>query len=269
MATRATIADVTASIIAVVPPGSRPRSAQGRGVDTVATSRGRRCVVVGHQRPRRRCFSPRRTAKASRIDSIPYFVDNEFRGGDVNQWTTLARDPDGVTTLARATGGALESSARYRESFHPLGLGDELRAVLRTGRCLLGTDVSAPRGRPCLHDAGRNSSSGRLAPHLAEGLRAGLLMDRYRRQPTSSTLRGWSSSIRSGELVAATTAGPGLVHRAGHGSHSARSGARRGHHRRRAPRTPSRRRPRELAGAPAPGPHGGRTLGRAPCLLAR
>src|SRR6185437_9087680 len=64
---------------------------------------------------------------------IPYFVDNEFHGDDVNQWTSLARERDGVTTLARATGGALEQSARYRDLFQPLGLGDELRAVLRTG----------------------------------------------------------------------------------------------------------------------------------------
>ncbi len=43
--------------------------------------------------------------------AIPYFVDNEFLGGDVNQWTEVAQDPGGVRTLARATGGDLAASA--------------------------------------------------------------------------------------------------------------------------------------------------------------
>src|SRR6266542_871860 len=57
----------------------------------------------------------------------------------------------------------------------PLGLGDELRAALRAG--------GACWGLMCLHrEAGRPSYTpeemaylGGLAPHLAEGLRAGLL----------------------------------------------------------------------------------------------
>jgi DNA-binding CsgD family transcriptional regulator len=107
-------------------------------------------------------------------ESISYFVDNEFGGDDVNQWSSLARDRDGVTTLAQATGGDLESSARYRDVFRPMGLGDELRAVLRTG--------DACWGLMCLHrEAGPSFSVQEqqliktLAPHLAEGLRAGLL----------------------------------------------------------------------------------------------
>src|SRR5919107_5080302 len=53
-------------------------------------------------------------------ETAPYLVDNELGGGDVNTFTMLARDPDGVRTLARATGGDLESSARYRDVFRPL-----------------------------------------------------------------------------------------------------------------------------------------------------
>ena len=106
--------------------------------------------------------------------TIPYFVQNEFIGDDVNKWTALARDRAGVRTMAEATAGEMEASPRYRDIFQPLGLGDELRAVLRVG--------DACWGYLCLHRAaGADFSSQevryvrRLAPHLAEAIRAGLL----------------------------------------------------------------------------------------------
>ena len=64
-------------------------------------------------------------------DSGPYFVDNEFLHQDVNKWTELSRQATGVGTLMQATGGRPASSDRYRDIFAPLGLQDELRAVLR------------------------------------------------------------------------------------------------------------------------------------------
>src|ERR1700722_9850577 len=103
-----------------------------------------------------------------------YFVENEFLRQDVNKWTDLARDPAGVRTLVQATGGRPASSERYRDIFAPLGLRDELRAVLRIrGTCW---------GYLCLHRESPRAFSRdealfvqRLAPHLAEGLRTGLL----------------------------------------------------------------------------------------------
>lgn len=65
-------------------------------------------------------------------ETAPYFVDNEFFGNDANKWTELARDADGVRTLAAATGGRLEASPRYRDIFARLGLEDEMRAALRS-----------------------------------------------------------------------------------------------------------------------------------------
>ena len=104
-----------------------------------------------------------------------YFVDNEFLHQDVNKWTDLARDPTGVRTLMEATGGDPARSDRYRDIFAPLGLQDELRAVLRTR--------DACWGYICLHREAAQASFSRdearfvqrLAPHLAEGLRTGLL----------------------------------------------------------------------------------------------
>jgi hypothetical protein len=64
-------------------------------------------------------------------ESGRYFVENEFLRRDVNKWTELARDPVGVRTLMEMTSGDPASSERYRDIFAPLGLQDELRAVLR------------------------------------------------------------------------------------------------------------------------------------------
>jgi DNA-binding CsgD family transcriptional regulator len=107
-------------------------------------------------------------------DTVPYFIQNEYLDDDVNKWTALARDRVGVRTLAETTGGELDVSARYRDIFRPLGLGDELRAVFRVG--------GATWGYVCLHRAEGGSFSAeeagyvrRIGPHVAEGIRAGLL----------------------------------------------------------------------------------------------
>lgn len=105
-----------------------------------------------------------------------YFVENEFLHRDVNKWTDLAHDPVGVGTLMQATDGHPTRSARYRDIFAPLGLQDELRAVLRVrGACW---------GYVCLHREAAQATFSRdetrfiqrLAPHLAEGIRMSLLL---------------------------------------------------------------------------------------------
>jgi DNA-binding CsgD family transcriptional regulator len=135
---------------------------------------------------------------------IPAFVDNEFLGKDVNRWIELARDPVGVRTMAGATSGELGASARFRDLLQPIGLGDELRAVLRTG--------DSCWGLMCLHrELGRTFTNAdqqvvrRLAPHLAEGLRAGLLMAGAVRKPYADA-PGLVVLEPSGELVSATAA---------------------------------------------------------------
>ncbi|TDD29308.1 GAF domain-containing protein [Kribbella turkmenica] len=106
------------------------------------------------------------------------FLWNEFGQDDVNKFTALAAAPDPVNSLGHATKGEWPSSARYVQVMRPLGLGDELRAALRSnGRCW---------GVICLHR--ENAAAGfseqelqlvrRLGPHLAEGLRRSLLAGR-------------------------------------------------------------------------------------------
>ncbi|RAG84004.1 LuxR family transcriptional regulator [Streptacidiphilus pinicola] len=107
----------------------------------------------------------------------PLFLDNEFGREDVNKFSALARGPDAVMSLDRATLGRRSDSARYREIMAGLGLGDELRAALIAGRDCWGV--------LCLHrgdaDAGFSDQDlavlKRIAPHLAEGLRRGVIQD--------------------------------------------------------------------------------------------
>ncbi|MEI8412218.1 MULTISPECIES: LuxR C-terminal-related transcriptional regulator [unclassified Kribbella] len=117
------------------------------------------------------------------------FLWNEFGQEDVNKFAALAAAPDPVSSLGHATKGQWPSSARYVEVMRPIGLGDELRAALVSNdRCW---------GVICLHreDAATGFSDEelqlvrRLGPHLAEGLRRGLL----------------GGSVRDGDV------GPGVV----------------------------------------------------------
>ncbi len=103
--------------------------------------------------------------------SGPRFLDNEFaETDDVNRFADLARARVPVATLDRATRGDWRTSARWREILAPLGLGDELRIVLRV--------AGSAWGVLCLHRAGATPFSAREAeilrqvgPHLAEAIR--------------------------------------------------------------------------------------------------
>jgi DNA-binding CsgD family transcriptional regulator len=218
MASRAAIADVTASIIGVCRQGHAPDRLKAE-----VLTRLRRVVPVdalwwATSDPATLLFT-QAYREGLPDESIAYFVDNEFSGDDVNQWTTLARDRGGVTTLAHVTGGVLESSARYRDVFQPMGLGDELRAVLRTG--------DACWGLMCLHrEAGRGFSTQEqqlvrtLAPFLAEGLRAGLLRIGVAETAVVDA-PGLVVLDPFGELVAATTPARAWFAELGHDPRSA------------------------------------------------
>lgn len=103
------------------------------------------------------------------------FLANEFGQPDVNKFVTLAAARDPVSSLTHATKGDWQISSRYVEVMRPIGFGDELRAAMMSnGRCW---------GVICLHreDAATGFSEQelqlvrRLGPHVAEGLRRGLL----------------------------------------------------------------------------------------------
>jgi DNA-binding CsgD family transcriptional regulator len=154
-------------------------------------------------------------------ETIPYFIQNEFLDADVNKWTTLARERLGVRTLAEATGGDMDASARYRDIFRPLGFGDELRAALRVG----GTCW----GYMCLHrEAGAPFSSDevayihRIAPQLAEGIRAGILLASTELADAADA-PGLVVVAPDGSLLSTTEAGERWLEELGH-PESERSG---------------------------------------------
>ena len=138
-------------------------------------------------------------------ETAPYFIRNEYVDDDVNRWTTLVRDRAGVRSLAEATGGELEKSPRFRDIFQPLGLGDELRAVFRVGGICWGC--------LCLHrEAGSAFSKEeadyvqRLAPHIAQGIRAGLLVSSLE-LPQIADAPGLVMLARDGSITSATDTG--------------------------------------------------------------
>jgi DNA-binding CsgD family transcriptional regulator len=105
------------------------------------------------------------------------FLHNEFQEPDVNKFVQLAHVRHPARGLEQATAGHWQQSPRFREILAPLGLGDELRTVLRAG--------GACWGAMCLHRASSAPSFAareaafleRVSPHLAEGLRTALLLD--------------------------------------------------------------------------------------------
>jgi DNA-binding CsgD family transcriptional regulator len=107
----------------------------------------------------------------------PAFLANEFLHDDLNKFIQLARGDRGVSGLFDATGGDLTASARYREILAPLGWGDELRAALQTGGACWGVMcLHREQGSPTF-TAAEATFLEHLAPHIAEGLRAALLLD--------------------------------------------------------------------------------------------
>ncbi|HEX6393283.1 MAG TPA: GAF domain-containing protein [Acidimicrobiales bacterium] len=105
------------------------------------------------------------------LDAAARFLDNEYGVADVNKFTDVADLTNGVASLDQVTRGDRRFSPRYRDVMAPIGLGDEVRVVLRS------------RGRSwgvlCLHreageagfDADEVAFLGRAGTILGEGLR--------------------------------------------------------------------------------------------------
>src|SRR5436305_12842254 len=62
-------------------------------------------------------------------DRFPTLADNEYAVDDVNKFARLAQMARKAATLADATGGHPERSARFRDLLTPAGLGPELRSA--------------------------------------------------------------------------------------------------------------------------------------------
>jgi hypothetical protein len=105
------------------------------------------------------------------------FLEREFLKDDPIQFTRLARANSPVDSLGMATKGGLIRSPRYQEILAPIDLGDELRAVLKVGsKCWGFMCLHRERSGPDFTPA-EAAFLAKLTPHLAEGLRAALLLD--------------------------------------------------------------------------------------------
>jgi DNA-binding CsgD family transcriptional regulator len=103
------------------------------------------------------------------------FLEQVAFADDVNGFDWMLRTRRRVALLSEATDGHLERSLRYREVLAPQGFGFDLRCVYALGETAWG-GISAlrERGRPDF--TGRAAALiGRLAPHLAAGLKAAMV----------------------------------------------------------------------------------------------
>jgi hypothetical protein len=128
--------------------------------------------------------------------AIPAFINNELLGDDANKFTELAKSKSPVSTLYTAARGELRRSQRFREILEPVGQGNELRAVLRTGKSVWGgvclhRELHAPDFNPA-----EVAFLRQITPHLAVGLRTAALL---------STMDG------DGVAVAPVSSSPGLL----------------------------------------------------------
>ncbi|NGN64818.1 helix-turn-helix transcriptional regulator [Streptomyces sp. A7024] len=126
----------------------------------------------------------RATDPVTGLMTAPIRVENLDEGGCAVYWTTEARvdqvipfralagAASPVAALGRATGGRPEHAPLYEAYLRPRGLGDELRAVLRTGGRQWGAvSLFRRQDRPAFSAADTEFVAGLSAP-LASRLRA-------------------------------------------------------------------------------------------------
>ncbi|MEV6978112.1 LuxR C-terminal-related transcriptional regulator [Kitasatospora sp. NPDC093806] len=144
-------------------------------------------------------------------DWMPRMLDIEYREGDAVQMSALARQAVPVDSLGVNLGGRLEHSVRYRDIYRPLGLGDELRVLLRDGGRAWGALVLVRSGElppfspaELAFAAGLSQPLGRLLRRTSIGApgpdglaRSGLvvLAADYSPLSLSATAEGWFAEL--------------------------------------------------------------------------
>jgi DNA-binding CsgD family transcriptional regulator len=108
-------------------------------------------------------------------------IAGEYLSEDVNTFATLARRRVPASTLSAVTRGRLERSARYREVLEPSGIPHELRAVFTSrSRTWGAVHLARLQGQPGFSESDVKVLA-RIAPAVADGIRASLRFDAARR----------------------------------------------------------------------------------------
>lgn len=104
-------------------------------------------------------------------------IELELTRDDLNKFVDMVRAGVAAASLSGATEGRLSRSLRWRTVYEPRDFGDELRAVFCTGGVCWGhVCLTRTADSPWFSQADVDLLA-RLAPHLAHGIRSGLLLD--------------------------------------------------------------------------------------------
>jgi DNA-binding CsgD family transcriptional regulator len=119
------------------------------------------------------------------------FLEQVYFEEDVNDFNWMLRERRVVALLSETTGGHLERSSRYRIALAPRGFHFDVRAVYASGwEHWGGVSLFRERGRRDFTER-EVALIGRLAPHLAAGLKA--------------------ATLRAQAALASTSDGPGVL----------------------------------------------------------
>lgn len=104
-------------------------------------------------------------------------MELELSQDDFTKFVDLARAGVAAESLSAATEGRLELSRRWKAVYEPGGFGDELRAVFCTGDVCWGHACLTRTADAPWFTRREVDLVARIAPHVAHGIRTGLLLD--------------------------------------------------------------------------------------------
>lgn len=96
---------------------------------------------------------------------------------DPNKFVDLARAKVPAAALSQTTGGHLERCLRWSQVYQAEGCGDEARVVFRTGTVVWGNACLTRRAAEPWFTRREVHVLARLSPHVAHGIRTGLLLN--------------------------------------------------------------------------------------------
>jgi DNA-binding CsgD family transcriptional regulator len=144
-------------------------------------------------------------------DRFPVLADNEYAAVDVNKFAELARAERAAATMAQATGGHPERSARFRDLLTPAGLGPELRAAFVADGATWGALILVRRaGQPEFADADVELVA-RASPLFARAVRRGLVAEACASEADRHDAPGVVEVDRAGGLLRASSSAEPLL----------------------------------------------------------